>query len=220
MQELCRIVLSLIQFHRIHPWSGGAIEIPPSTLPNLVSLQIIHMPLCTNQRLVTFPVLETLTLSGHWSNLQFIAAPKLRNLVIISQNASESEEETMSTLRQAAIRPISLFTGFVSDTYLPELLALWSNLSELHLEACYNDCIPGPMTIVALTGSGVAAPLCSSIRYLTVDTRQDRKNPKLSNMSTRRLKSIVEGRKDHGVIGLQRVMCVWGYNEAKWVDVL
>jgi hypothetical protein len=126
----------------------------------------------------------------------------------------------MSTLRQATIRPISLSTDFVSDTYLPELLGLWSNLSELHLEAYYNRCIPGPMTTAALTGSGVVAPLCFSLRYLTVHTKLGRKDPKLSNMSTQRLKSIMEGRNGHGVIGLQRVMCVWGCNVVEWVDVL
>jgi hypothetical protein len=49
---------------------------------------------------------------------------------------------------------------------------------------------------------------------------QDNKDPNLSNISSQRLKSIVEGRKGHGILSLQRVMCVWGWKEVEWVDVL
>jgi hypothetical protein len=177
---------------------------------------------------MTFPVLESLTLDGKWSNLQFIDAPKLRNLGLINRDEGEPEEITMPALRRATVRPISLWIDFIPDAYLPELLGLWSNLSELHLEYWGHTCIPGPTTTAALAGSRHAAPLCSSLRYFTVHVhmKQDRKNPKLPNTSIQRLKRIVKKRKTYGVTGLQRVMCVWDWgidwntSEVEWVDIL
>jgi hypothetical protein len=175
---------------------------------------------------MAFPALESLTLEGKWSNLQFIDAPKLRNLALFDQDREESEGVTMSALRRSTVRPISLSTYLFSDTYLPELLELWSNLSELHLEGWIYDGILAPMTSAALAGSRQAAPLCSSLRYFTFHMKQGRKNPKLANMSIQRLKRIVKKRKSYGVIGLQRVMCVWDWgthwnaSEVEWVDVL
>jgi hypothetical protein len=184
----------------------------------------------TTQQLITTLVLESLTLSGQWSNLLFIAAPRLRSLVLTYRDKEETEEVTMSALRRATVRPMSLSTDFVSDTYLPELLELWSNLSELHLRGRDNACIPGPSTTVALAGSGVVAPLCSSLRYFTVHMEQGKKDPRLANTSIQRLKRIVKERKGHEVVGLHRVMCVWDWKEdyrsrvsskeVEWVDVL
>jgi hypothetical protein len=173
-----------------------------------------------------FPILETLTLDGNWTNLQLITAPKLRNLILTYRDREESETITMSALRRSTVRPISLSTDFASDTYLPKLLELWSNLSELHLRRWASDCIPGPITTAALAGSRNAAPLCSSLRYFTVHMKQGQKNPKLTKMSIRRLKRIVMKRRIYGVVGLQRVMCVWDWDtywqtsEVEWVDVL
>jgi hypothetical protein len=189
------------------------------------------MPRRASQPLVTFPVLETLTITGEWSSLLFIVAPKLISLILTYRNDQESEDETMSTLRQATVRPMSLSTDFISDSYLPEILELWSNLSELHLQRRDYVCIPGPITTAALAGSDVAAPLCSSLQYLTIHMKQDPKDPKITNQSIQRLQTIVEERKRHGVIGLQRVMCVWEYweegkriyddgKEVEWVDIL
>jgi hypothetical protein len=175
---------------------------------------------------VTFPVLESLTLDGNWSNLEFIDAPKLRNLALIYQDTEETDGVTMSTLRRCTVRPMSLLTDFFSDTYLPELLELWSHLSELHLLRWAFDSIPGPITMDALAGSRRAAPLCSSLRYLTVHMRRNRKNLKLINRSIQGLKRIVETRKSYGVVGLQRVMCVWdrdtywNASDVEWVDIL
>jgi hypothetical protein len=195
-------------------------------LPKLVSLYIKATPVSIDQTPMTFPVLESLTLEGKWSNLQFIDAPKLRNLVLIKRDEEEPEEVTMSALRRSTVRPISLSTYLFSDTYLPELLELWPNLSELHLQGCVYDGILGPMTTAALAGSRRAAPLCSALRYFTFEMKQGRKNPKLVNMSIQRLKRIVKKRKSHGVVGLQRVMCVWEWDkvenasEVEWVDIL
>jgi hypothetical protein len=216
----------LILFHRIYFSRGKVIDFSSSKFPKLVSLYIRATPLSTNQQPITFPVLESLTLDGKWTNLQFIAAPKLRNIVLIYRDREEPEEVTMSALRQSTIRPLSLSTDFISDTYLPELLGLWSNLSELHLRHWVHDCIPGPITTAALAGNGDAAPLCSSLHYFTVHMKQRRKNLKLENMSIQRLKRIVKSRQSYGVVGLQRVMCVWDWDtywktsEVEWVDVL
>jgi hypothetical protein len=175
---------------------------------------------------MTFPVLESLTLDGKWSNLQFIDAPKLRNLDLINRDEREPEGITMAALRRSTVRPISLSTYLFSDTYLPELLELWSNLSELHLQGWAYDGIPGPITTAALAGSRRAAPLCSSLRYFTVHLKQGRKNPKLPNTSIQRLKRIVKKRKSYGVVGLQRVMCVWDWgidwntSDVEWVDII
>lgn len=177
---------------------------------------------------MTFPVLESLTLVKKWSNLQFIAAPKLRNLVLISKYPRESGEETMSTLRRTTVRPMSLSTDCISDIYLPKLLELWPNLSELHLRRSASVCIPGPITTAALAGSGNTAPLCPSLRYLTVHMEQGRKNLRFANRSIQRLKKIVKKRQGHGIVALQRVMCVWNWrdhnkwssSEVEWVDVL
>jgi hypothetical protein len=173
---------------------------------------------------MTFPVLESLTLDGKWSNLQFIDAPKLRDLVLKYRDEEEPKGVTMSALLQSTVRPLSLSTDFTSDTHLPKLLELWSNLSELHLRRWVHDCIPGPTTTAALAGNGNAAPLCSSLRYLTVHICHDRKKPRLANMSVQRLERIVKKRKSYGVVGLQRVMCVWSWgnysSEVEWVDVL
>jgi hypothetical protein len=184
---------------------------------------------------VTFPILEALTLRGEWSNILFITAPKLRNLVLVDRNTFKSEEETVSTLRQATIRPISLSTDFLSDANLPELLKIFSGLSELHLRGRSDACIPGPITTAALAGSGVPAPLCSSLRYLTVHMEQNKRDLNVANQSIRRLQTIVEERQMHEVGSLQRVMCVWDYwrktpttnqfdrkgtIELEWVDVL
>ena len=122
---------------------------------------------------------------------------------------------------------MSLSTDFLSDTYLPELLKLWPDLSELHIRDRGNACIPGPITAAALAGSADAAPLCPSLRYLTVHMEQGRKNLKLVNMSIQRIETIVKERKGHAIVDLQRVMCVWdwkdrvtGSTEVEWVDVL
>jgi hypothetical protein len=174
---------------------------------------------------MTFPVLESLTLEGNWSNLQFIDAPKLRNLDLRNRDEEKPEEIIISALRRSTVRPISLFTDFISDARLPELLGLWSNLSELHLRLAYH-CTPGPITTSALAGSRRASPLCPSLRYLTTDMTLSRKNPKPAYRSIQRLKRIVKKRKSYGVVGLQRVMCVWDWNmvenasEVEWVDVL
>jgi hypothetical protein len=163
-------------------------------------VQIWLWPLLTNQQLITFPVLESLTLCVEWSNL----------LIIAYRDGQVSKEEPMSTLRQTTVRPMSLSTNFVSDTYLPELLELWSDLSELHLRGSGNACIPGPIATVVLAGSDVAAPLCSSLRYLTVHIEQNQKDLQPVNQSTQK---IVEERKSHGAGCLQHVMCVWEYWE-------
>jgi hypothetical protein len=174
---------------------------------------------------MTFPVLESLTLDGQWSNLQFIDAPKLRNLDLINRDEGEPEGMTMSALRRSTVRPISLFTDFISDACLPELLGLWSSLSELHLHCAYG-CTPGPITTAALAGSRRAVPLCPSLRYLTTDMILSRKDTKPAYRSIQRLKRIVKKRKSYGVVGLQRVMCVWDWNmhgntsEVEWVDIL
>jgi hypothetical protein len=214
-------------FHRIqaedcHP----VIEIDPSNLPNLLYLQIAHTPLSPNQQLLTFPVLKSLTLKGYCSNIQFIAAPKLRNLVILNTYGWEPEK-VLSSLRQGTIRPISLSTDFISDICLAELLGIWSNLSELHLRGGYSACIPGPITTAALAGDDVTAPLCSSLRYLTVSMdRHWRWNPEAGNQCIRRLKEVVTKRKDHGVVSLQRVMGIWDCEyssrstEVEWVDIV
>jgi hypothetical protein len=174
---------------------------------------------------MTFPVLESLTLDGKWSNLQFIDAPKLRNLILINRDREEPEWTTISALRRSTVSPLSLYIGFISDTSLPELLGLWSNLSELYLEYWGNACTPGPITTVALAGSRRRAPLCSSLRYLIVHMHQRQKDLKLANMSIQRLKRIVKKRKGYGVVGLQRVMCVWeermrDSTEVEWVNIL
>jgi hypothetical protein len=132
----------------------------------------------------------------------------------------------MSTLRRATVRPTNLYIHLISDSYLPELLKLWSNLSDLHLISTGNTYIPGPSTTAALAGSRGAAPLCPSLRYLTVHMKHGQKNPKMTNESIRRLKRMVKERRRHGVVGLQRVMCVWDWEEngkrtdVEWVDVL
>ena len=136
----------------------------------------------------------------------------------------------MSTLRPATVRPTSLCIDFTCDTYLPELLELWPNLSELDLRSTDRDCIPGPVTTAALAGSGNAAPLCLSLRYLTVHMTLLQKDLKLAERSIQRLKRIIKKRKGYGVVGLQRVKCVWDRSERnhdgrtsteiEWVDVL
>jgi len=177
--------------------------------------------LSPNQQLMTIPGLESLTLSKQWSNLQFIAAPKLRNLVLTYRDEKQPEGVTISALRRATVRPISLSTDCVSDTCLTELLKLWSSLSELHLRGRNNICIPGEITTTALAGCGDAVPLCSSLRYLTVHMEQGWKDSKITNQSIQRLQTIVEERKSHC---LQRVMCVWdrkGHStDVEWIDVL
>jgi hypothetical protein len=212
----------LILFHRIHSSKVKAIRFFSSDLPKLVLLYIGFLVLPTNQEPMTFPVLETLYLDGRWSNLWFIAAPKLRNLVLTFRG-EEPEEVTMSALRRSPVRPMSLSIDFFPDTYLLELLKLWSNLSEIHLRGRINVCIPGSIITTALAGRGAAAPLCPSLRYLTVHVKEGWKDPKMSSQSIQRLQRIVKKRKGYGVIGLQRVMCVWGHdngNEVQWVDVL
>jgi hypothetical protein len=194
-------------------------------LPKLVSLYIKATPVSIDQPPMTFPVLESLTLDGKWSNIQFIDAPKLRNLVLINRDEKEPKEVTMAALRQSTVRPISLSSNLIPDAYLPELLRLWSNLSELHLSCAYA-CIPGPITTAALAGSRRAPPLCPSLRCLTTDMTLSRKNSKPADRSIQRLKRIVKKRKSYGVVGLQRVMCVWDWNmvenasEVEWVDIL
>jgi hypothetical protein len=217
----------LINFiHSIEFPRGKVVDFSLANFPKLVSLGIGATPLSTNQQTMTFPVLESLTLDGKWSNLQFIDAPKLRNLILINRDREEPEWTTISALRRSTVSPMSLYIGFISDTSLPELLGLWYNLSELHLERWAFDSIPGPITIAALAGSRRAAPLCSDLRYLTVHMRGDRTNPKLINRSVQGLKRIVKKRKSYGVVGLQRVMCVWDWDtewntsEVEWVDVL
>jgi hypothetical protein len=194
----------------------------PSDLPKLVSLFIGEVVLWrTYQQLMTFPVLENLTLSGQWPNLQFIAAPKLRNLVLIHRYGGAMEEVIMSALRRSTVRPISLSIEFFSDTSLSELLYQWSNLSELHLRYWNYTCFPGPITTAALAGSRHSTPLCPSLRYFTVDMGMN--YPKLVNKNIQRLQRIVKKRKGYGVIGLQRVMCIWNYgngNGVQWVDLL
>jgi hypothetical protein len=193
-------------------------------LPKLVTLYIKATPLSIDQPRMTFPVLESLILDGKWSNIQFIDAPKLRNLVLINRDEEEPEEIAMSALRRSTVRPIYLSTYLFSDTYLPELLELWPNLSELYLDGYIYDGILGPMTTAALAGSRRAAPLCSALRYLAFEMEHGRKNPKLVNMSIQRLTRIVKKRKSYGVVSLQRVMCVWNMygnaSEVEWVDVL
>jgi hypothetical protein len=173
---------------------------------------------------MTFPILKSLTLDGKWSNLQFIDAPKLRDLRLKNRDGEEPKSVTMAALLQSTVHPLSFSTDFTSDTHLPKLLDLWSNLSELHLRRWGHDCIPGPITTAALAGNGTAAPLCSSLRYLTVHMRHDRKDPRTANMSVQRLERIVKKRKNYGVVGLERVMCVWDWDnyssEVEWVDVL
>jgi hypothetical protein len=172
---------------------------------------------------VTFPLLESLKLHKKWSTLQFLVAPKLRNLILTNRDGEELDWITMSALRRSTVRPKSLSIDFFPDTYLPELLELWSNLSELHLRHWNYACIPGAITTAALTGSRHAAPLCSSLCYLSVHMEEVHQT--LVNMSIQRLKGIVKKRKSYGVTGLQRVICVWdrrdNYNsEVEWVDVL
>jgi hypothetical protein len=217
----------LINFiHRIGFSRGKVIDFSRSDFPKLVSLCIGDTPLSTNQQTTTFPVLESLELDENWSNLQFIDAPKLRNLVLTNRYREEPEGVTISALRRSTVSPMSLKIGFISDTSLPELLGLWSNLSELHIEYWADVCIPGPITTTALAGRRRAAPLCSSLRYLTVHMHQRQKDLNLVKMGIQRLQRIVKKRKGHGVVGLQRVMCVWEWDtrrntsEVEWVDVL
>jgi hypothetical protein len=146
----------------------------------------------------------------------------------MDRDKHKSEEETVSILRQATIRPISLSTNFLSDASLPELLEIFSNLSELHLRGKSDGCIPGPITTAALAGSSVTAPLCSSLRYLTVHKERARKDSKVTNQGIQRLQAIVQERQIHGAGLLQRVMYVWDHGvrigrvieKIKWVDVL
>jgi hypothetical protein len=132
----------------------------------------------------------------------------------------------MAALRRSTVHPLSLSTDFTSDTRLPELLELWSNLSELHLQRWAYDCIPGPITTAALAGNADASPLCPSLRYLTVHMEHGRKDLNQANMSIQRLQGIVGKRKGYGVVGLQRVMCIWDLKdsnngkEVEWVDIL
>jgi hypothetical protein len=119
----------------------------------------------------------------------------------------------MLALRRATVHPLSLSTDFISEMYLPELLEMWPNLSELHLRGKYNVCIPGPKTVAALAGQDLAPPLCPSLRYFTVHFEQNRKDPMVTNQSIERLQTIVEARKIREVGGLQRVMCVWNFWE-------
>jgi hypothetical protein len=126
----------------------------------------------------------------------------------------------MSALRRSPVRPMSLSIHFFPDTYLLELLKLWSNLSELHLRLWYytSNIILGPITIAALAGSRRVAPLCSSLRYLTVYL-----NPVYQSMANTSIQRLVKQRKRHGDVNLQRVICVWDDgkgNGVQWVDVL
>jgi hypothetical protein len=216
----------LILVHRIHSFRSGDTTLSSSDFPKLVSLYIENALLLTNQQLMTFPVLETLTLSNKWSSLQFIVAPKLRNLNLIRRDG-QTFKAIISALRRATVRPMSLSMDIIFDTHFPEVLALWPDLSELHLRWWSDYCILGPITTAALAGSRVAAPLCSSLHYLTVQVERSYYYP---HRIIRRLKRIVKKRKAHGVVGLQHVMCVWdrtnygrlwnGPTEVEWVDVL
>jgi hypothetical protein len=87
----------------------------PSDLSKLVSLQLSHTLLRTYQ---DFPALESLTLDENWSNLQFIDAPKLRNLVLTYQNRKEPQGVTMSALRGSTVRPCPFLSSiFPMQTY-------------------------------------------------------------------------------------------------------
>jgi hypothetical protein len=126
----------------------------------------------------------------------------------------------MSALRRSPVRPMSLSIDFFPDTYLLELLKLWSNLSELHLRRSHytGRIILGPITTAALAGSRRVAPLCPSLRYLTVHL-----NPVYQSVANTSIQRLVKQRKRHGDVSLQRVICVWEYskrNEVQWVDVL
>jgi hypothetical protein len=139
----------------------------------------------------------------------------------------------MSVLRRATVRPMSLIiSDMFSDANLPELLTIWCDLVELHLE-CFRDVyMLDRISLSTLAGNSQHGILCPHLRYLTVYANQVQRDPTVTDQIIQTLHTIVAERRRHSTDGLQRVMCVWEYwdasdtrhapgsKEIEWVDIL
>jgi hypothetical protein len=181
---------------------------------------------------LSFPVLSILELQGCWMELPRIRAPLLHLLSI--SNPDESNAQIKELIPLVQIQPKILYiSSHISDANLIALLyGIWSGVEELHW-MCTHTREPLSSSLTrAFAGSPRVPPLCTSLRFLTVDVgSSEEKNPGLLRRSVERLQTIIKSRKTRGVDQLVTVRCGWsgiddGYDDlptsgtCRWVDVL
>lgn len=199
------------------------------TLPHLISLTINQAIVGTSEGLqVELPALECLSLIGLWGNIQFLAAPRLEYLTLLT--GSKEPGPYMSSFRETAMRPTSLIiSNDISERNISELLReIWSDLWYLHWKSPKNGNSGPTAACPALAGDDAHPPTCTQLRQFTVDIDVDESSNDVGPL-VESMRNVVEERRRQGLGSLERVKCVWGIQanstglgikHLEWVDIL